>query len=47
MLCRGGDLVVSVLALYSDDPISNPAGYLNFLNAKTKINKKEAGVGPS
>ena len=32
----GGDLVVSILAFYSDDPSSNPAGYLNFLYKKTK-----------
>ena len=44
---RGGGLVVSVHAFYSDDPSSNPAGYLNFLYEKTKINKKEAGEGPS
>ena len=43
---RGGGLVVSVLAFYSDDLSSNPAGYLNFLYEKTKINEKEAGVGP-
>ena len=46
-LGRGGGLVVSVPAFYSDDPSSNPAGYLiNFLYEKTKINEKEAGVGP-
>ena len=40
--------MVSVPAFYSDDPSSNPAGYLiNFLYEKTKINEKEAGVGPS
>ena len=44
---HGGGLVVSVPAFYSDDPSSNPAGYLiNFLYEKMKINKKEAGVGP-
>ena len=43
----GGGLVVSVPALNSDDPSSNPAGYLiNFQYEKTKINKKEAVVGP-
>ena len=34
LLCRegrGGCLRVSALAFYSDDPSSNPAGYLNFL----------------
>ena len=45
--CGGGGLVVSVLAFYSNDPSSNPAGYLNFLNEKTKINEREAEVGPS
>ena len=44
---RGGGLVVGVLAFYSHDLSSNPAGRLNFLNEKTKINEKEAGVGPS
>ena len=44
---HGGGLVVSVLAIYSDDPSSNPDGYLNFLYKKSKINEKEAGVGPS
>ena len=39
--------MVSVPAFYSDDPSSIPAGYLiNFLYEKTKINEKEAGVGP-
>ena len=32
----GGDLVVSVLAFYSDDPRSNPAGNLKILYEKTK-----------
>ena len=35
--CDGG-IEVSVLAFYSDDPSSNPAGYLTFLYKKTKIN---------
>ena len=47
---RGGGQVVSVLALYSDDPSSYPAEVYNFsvklLLKRTKINKKEAGVGP-
>ena len=43
---RGGGLVVSLLTFYSDNPSSNPAGYLNFLYEKTKIIEKEAGVGP-
>ena len=47
---RGGGQVVSVLAFYSDDPSSNPAEIYNFsvklLLKRTKINKKEAGVGP-
>ena len=38
---RGGGLVFSILAFYSDDPSLNPAGYLNFLYEKTKINEKE------
>ena len=47
VLGRGGGLVVSVPAFYSDDPSSNPAGYLiNFLYKKTKINEKLAVVGP-
>ena len=44
---RGGGLVVSILAFYFDDPSSNPAGYLNLLYEKTKINEKEAGIGTS
>ena len=47
---RGGGLVVSVLALYSDDPSLNPTEVYNFsvklLLKRTKINTKEAGVGP-
>ena len=39
--------MVSVLAFYSNDPGSNPAGFLNFLYEKTKINEKETGVGSS
>ena len=46
----GGGQVVSVLAFYSDDPSSNPAEIYNFsvklLLKRTKINKKEAEVGP-
>ena len=42
--------MVSVLTFYSDDPSSNPAEVYNFsvklLLKRTKINKKEAGVGP-
>ena len=42
--------MVSVLAFYSDNPSSNPAEVYNFsvklLLKRTKINKKEAGVGP-
>ena len=44
---RGGGLVVSVLSFYSNNFSSNPAGYLNFLYEETKINEKEAGVGPT
>ena len=29
--------MISVLTFYSDDPSSNPAGYLNFLHKKLKI----------
>ena len=40
-------MVVSVPAFYSDYPSSNPAGYMiNFLYEKTKINEKEARIGP-
>ena len=41
LLSRGAVVVVqgvSVLAFYSDDPSSNPAGYLNFLYEKNEIN---------
>ena len=42
--------MVSVLAFYSDDPSLNPTEVYNFsvklLLKITKINKKEAGVGP-
>ena len=43
---RDGGLVVCILAFYSDDPSSNPAGYLNFLYEKTKRNQTESVVGP-
>ena len=47
---RGGGQVVSVLAFNSDHPSSNPAEVYKFsvklLLKRTKINKKEAGVGP-
>ena len=43
----GGGLAVSDLAFYSDDPSSNPAGYLDFLYEKTKTNEKKAGIGTS
>ena len=38
--------MANVLAFYSDDPSSIPAGSL-ICTKKTKINEKEAGVGPS
>ena len=39
--------MVSDLAFYSDYPRSNPAEFSsNYLYDKTKISKKEAGVGP-
>ena len=44
---RGGGLVVSILAFYSDNSSSSPAGYKNFRYKKTKIIEKEAGIGPS
>ena len=34
---RGGGLVVSVLAFYSDIPSLNPAGFFNFLYEKMRI----------
>ena len=40
--------MVSVLAIYSDNPSSNPADVYSFsviFLKRTKINKKEAGVG--
>ena len=43
---RGGGLVVSVLAFYSNDPSSNPAGFLNFLNENTKMNEKRGRDWP-
>ena len=36
--------MVSVLAFYSDNLSSNPAGYLNVLCEKTKINEKRQGL---
>ena len=41
MLSRGVGQVVSVLALYSDDPSSNPAVVHNFSVKLTKIDKKK------
>ena len=43
---RSGGLVIGVRAIYSDDTSSNATGYFNFLFEKTKINEKEAVVGP-
>ena len=45
-LGHGGGQVVSGLANYYDNLSLNPAGDLNFMNEKTKINVKEAGVRP-
>ena len=49
-LGRGGGLVVSVLAFYSDDPSSIPAEVYNFfckiVVEKNENKQKEAGVGP-
>jgi len=45
-----GGLVISACSFYSDDLGSNSADYqfdfLKLLYKKTKINEKEAGVGP-
>ena len=48
IICEGsgGGLAVSVLASYSNNPSSIPALGAYFVR-KTKINEKEAGVGPS
>ena len=43
----GGGLVVSVLAFYSGNLSSNPAGILKFSVRKEKTKQKESGVGPS
>ena len=49
-LGRGGGQVVSVLALYSDDPSSNPADVysysVKFVFEKNENKQKDAGVGP-
>ena len=45
LVACGDGLVVSIPAFYSNDPSSNPAGYLN---VQTDENlQKEAGVRPS
>ena len=50
MIGRGSGQEVSVLALYSDDPMIKSRQSLKFfcklMLKGTKINKKEAGVGP-
>ena len=46
-LGRGGGLVVTVLAFFSDNSNFESFWLLIFLYKKTKINEKEAGVGPS
>ena len=48
---RGGGQVVSMLAFYSENPSSNPADAYSFFCKilclkRTKINQKEAAVGP-
>ena len=47
---RGGGLVVSVLAFYSDDPSLIPAEVYNFfckiVVEKNENKQKEAGIGP-
>ena len=41
---RGGGIMVSILAFYSDDPSSNPADNLNnFQYKKTKTNEEWPG----
>ena len=41
----GGGIVVSILALYSDNPSSNPAGFLFLLSAFMKdLMKKRPGL---
>ena len=39
--------MVSALAYYYNHPSLNPAGYLNVLYKRAKINEKEAEDGPS
>ena len=39
--------MVSALAFYYNHPSLNPAGYLNVLYKRAKINEKEAEDGPS
>ena len=43
---HGGGPVVRVFAFYSDDKSSNHAGYLNFQNEKTKMNKTRGQSWP-
>ena len=39
--------MVSVLAFYSDDSSSNPAGYSNLINEKMKIKRKRGQDWPN
>ena len=45
-LGRGGGLVVSVLAFYSDDPAEVYNFFCKIVVEKNKNKQKEAGVGP-
>ena len=42
---RGGSLVISILAFYSDDPSSNPAEAYCVYSERPKLTKKEGGDG--
>ena len=42
----GGGLVVSVLAFFSDDPSSNPTGYLNLCLVRCLIAQARAKLNP-
>ena len=42
---RGGSLMISILAFYSDDPSSNPAEAYCVYSERPKLTKKEGGDG--
>ena len=48
ILGRGGGIVVNILAIYSNDTSSHPAGYRIFLycSLRRRKEKKQSGVGP-